>query len=611
MSPLEPVGQAGIPVNSRVPPCVRLYAMHLRAATLALLAAASVPAAAQQRFTTQILIVPAFRGPDRGMAGKAGDIIRGRVAGAFPRRELRVISGGDIDDWLRLSGFDENAVLTEGELRELARKFRADERVTGTVRRSDGRVRVEAALTMIRDARLSQPVAADGATINEAAEAVAGEIVAARKQVIPLRQCENAERDGRAAEAVTAADHAIALYPRAVPARICLLNALAHLDVGTDSVIAVAQAVLAIAPANPIALEDLAQALDLQGKSAQAAPAWVRLLATDSANDDLTEKVVNALAREGNAAMAIPIIDRATDAHTDNLPLLKLRWLVHLAAIDWKGAVTAGERLLERDAASQADPDFYSRLALAYRSDSQPERALATAAAGAAKFPKSAPLYVVYLQMLRGEQEAALPRGLAAFPDDAELHAFAAQSLKGSGNESAALAETKRALAANPRLPHGFLQLAQLEFDIGQPDSALVAIQQAVTNGEDSATAAQFALARGNALYKTATGTQKRPDFQRAMQFLSLAERLGHAPEAKFLLGASALSVSQSAASEAPASKSCTLSKLADESLTEAEINLVSGGAVAPDAAKQYLDYVAKLRPYVADQVKAYCAGAR
>jgi tetratricopeptide (TPR) repeat protein len=585
--------------------------MQLRAASLALLVAASVPASAQQRFTTQVLIVPAFRGSDRGGAGKVSDIIRGRVSGAFPRSELRVISGGDIDEWLRLSGFDENAVLSEGELRELAKKFRADERVTGLVTRAAGRVHIDASLSMIRDLRLTQPISADGATIGEAAEAAAREVIAARKQLIPLRECENDQRAGKIAEAAASAARGIAFYPKAVPARICLLNALSHLGVSTDSVIAVALAALAAAPANPVALEDLAEAMDAENKSAQAAPLWLRLLATDSTNDDLTDKVVNALAREGNATMAVPIIDRATEAHADNLPLLKLRWLVHLAANDWKGAVVAGERLLERDPASQGDPEFYSRLALAYRSDSQPERALSVAAAGAAKFPQNAPLYVVYLQLLRAEQDAALPRGLAAFPDNADVHAFAAQTLKSSGNAGAALEETRRALAANPRLPHGYLQLAQLEFEAGQQDSALTAIQEAVKNGEDTTTAAQFALARGNALYKTATGTQKRPDFQRAVQFLTLAERLGHSTQAKFLLGAAALSVSQSAATEAPASKSCDLSKLADESLTEAEINLVSGGSAAPDAAKQYLDYVAKLRPYVADQMKAFCTGAR
>ncbi|MGH7619939.1 MAG: hypothetical protein ACREPM_22220, partial [Gemmatimonadaceae bacterium] len=163
------------------------------------------------------------------------------------------------------------------------------------------------------------------------------------------------------------------------------------------------------------------------------------------------------------------------------------------------------------------------------------------------------------------------------------------------------------ALAADPTLPHGYLQWAQLEFDVGQLDSAYAAIEEAPKHGEARAMVAQFALARGNALYKSATASQKREDFQRAMQFLTLATSLSPSAESKFLLGASALSISQSAATEAPSTKSCDLSKLADSSLTAAEINLVSGGSAAPDAAKQFLDYVAKLRPYVADQLKAFC----
>jgi tetratricopeptide (TPR) repeat protein len=364
---------------------------------------------------------------------------------------------------------------------------------------------------------------------------------------------------------------------------------------------------LVTSPANPVALEALAGAYDAADKPSDAAPVWVRLLATDSTNEDLIEKVVTALSREGNAKIAQPLIDAGTDLHADNLILLKLRWLVHLAAKDWKGAIAAGERLVARDPATQSDPDFYGRLANAYRADSQPTRGLSTIAAGVAKFPENAPLYISYLQMLHAETEVALPRGLAAFPENPELHVLAAQNLKTSGNAAGALAETKRALAANPRLPHGFLQLAQLQVDVGQVDSAFVSTQQAPKYGEDSATVAQFALARGNALYKAATGTQKREDFQTAIKFLALAELIRPSAQAKFLLGASALSVSQSAANEAPATKSCDLSKLADASLTEAEINLVSGGSVAPDAAKTYLDYVAKLRPYIADQLKTFC----
>ena len=586
-----------------------LSAMLLRSTVAALLLSlARVPLEAQQqRFTTQVMIVPALRGTDRGLGGKAADVIRGRISGAFPRQELKVISGGDIDEWLRLSAFEENTALSEGELKEMAKKFRADERITGNVSRNASRFRVDASLTFIRDLRLTQPLTADGATISEAAEAVAREAIAARKQFVPLRQCENAAREGRAADAVAAAAAGITAYPRAVPSRICLLNALSRLDVKPDSVIAVADAILAVAPANPIALEDLAQAYDADNKTDLAAPVWVRLLATDSSSETMIDRVVNALSRGGHAKLAAPIIDRGTEEHPDNLPLLKLRWLVHLAINDWTGAVTAGEKLLDKDIASQGDPDFYARLANAFRADREPARALAVAASGVSKFPKDAPLYVTYLKLLRAESEAALPRGLALFPESAELHALAAQNLKIAGKGLEALEETKRALAANPRLPHGFLQLAQLEIDAGQADSAYVAIEQAAKFGEDPAMVSGFALARGNALYKTATASQKRDEFQRAIRFLTLAERMSPSAQAKFLLGVSALSVSQSFATEATPAKSCELSKLADTSLADAEINLVSGGSAAPDAAKELLDHVAKLRPYVAEQMKTFC----
>lgn len=581
----------------------------VRVARIVVSLAVGAPAAAvaQQKFTTQIMVVPAFGGTDRRAASKAADIVRGHVAGGFPKSELRVVSGGDMDAWLRLSGFDENPVLSEGELHELAKKFRADERITGRVNLVSGKVHIDASLTLVRDLRLTQPLSADGATINEAAESLARDAVAARRQLIPLRLCENANREGKPSDAAAEATAGVAAYGSAVPARICLLNSLAKLSVPLDSAIGVARAILAVAPDNAVALEDLAQALDATGSGTAAAPIWIRFLATDSSNADLVERVVNALSLEGNARLAAPVIDRGTTEHPDNLPLLKLRWLVHLAENDWAGAVDAGEKLLATDLAAQGDANFYARLANAYRNDSLPTRALATAAVGMSKFPHDPSLNMAYVQLLHSESEVALPRALAEFPDNAELHALAAQQFKGAGNSAGALAETKRALAANPRLPHGYLQLAQLELDVNQPDSAFDALTEATKHGEDPVTVGQFALARGNVLFKAATATQKRDDFQRAMRFLTLAAHTTPAPEAKFLLGASALSVSQSAATDAPASKSCDLSKLADSTLTEAEINLVGGGSVAPDAAKQYLDYVAKLRPYVSDQVKTFC----
>ncbi|MGH7622284.1 MAG: hypothetical protein ACREMU_08080, partial [Gemmatimonadaceae bacterium] len=168
-------------------------------------------------------------------------------------------------------------------------------------------------------------------------------------------------------------------------------------------------------------------------------------------------------------------------------------------------------------------------------------------------------------------------------------------------------AETRRARAANPNLPHGYLQRAQLELQVGELDSAYAAISRAANTPGDSVNAGEFALARGNSLFKAAGTSHQRADFQQAMKFLTLADRITPSPEAKFLLGASALSVSQSAATEAAAARSCDRSRLADSTLTEAQINLVSGGSVAPTEAKTYLDYVAKLRPYVDEQLKTFC----
>jgi hypothetical protein len=402
----------------------------------------------------------------------------------------------------------------------------------------------------------------------------------------------------------------VAAYARAVPARLCLLTALINQEAKPDSIITVAQAALDVSPANQVALGALADALDTEARATDAAPIWQRLVATDTMNADLLDRVVSALSREGSAAIAQPLIDRGTALHAENLRLLKLRWLVHLATSDWKGAVSTGEELMARDAATQADPEFFARLAAAYKADSQPMHALAIAATGVSKFPNDAPLYITYLQLLKTENDAALTRGLSSFPENPELHAFAAQILKTSGNAAGALTETKRALAANPRLSHGYLQLAQLEVDVGEIDSAFAHLEQAQNFGETPRNVAQFALARGNAFYKNASASQKREDYQLAIKFLALATRVAPTPESHFLLGASNLSVSQSAAMEGKSAKSCELTKLADSSLTEAEMNLISGGSVAPDAARQYLDYVAKLKPFVSEQAKTLCGAS-
>src|SRR5262245_41726299 len=107
----------GLPGSGRAPTRELSKALPLRVMML-LIVAAVATAGAQQRFTTQVMLVPAFHSSEKGWGGKAADIVRSRVGGGFPRSELKVVSDGDVDDWLRRSGFEQNAELTDGELKE-------------------------------------------------------------------------------------------------------------------------------------------------------------------------------------------------------------------------------------------------------------------------------------------------------------------------------------------------------------------------------------------------------------------------------------------------------------------------------------------------------------
>jgi hypothetical protein len=146
---------------------------------------------------------------------------------------------------------------------------------------------------------------------------------------------------------------------------------------------------------------------------------------------------------------------------------------------------------------------------------------------------------------------------------------------------------------------------------MGQTDTALAVLEGGLHTAADTAVVGQFALARGNALYRTANVDKKRSEFETALRYLQLAMRLAPSPNAGFLVGSAAFGVAQIAATELPTAKSCSVANLAQDNLVIAETQLATNGGVAPDAAKQFLDYATQLRPYVQQQVKVLCpAGA-
>ena len=112
-------------------------------------------------------------------------------------------------------------------------------------------------------------------------------------------------------EAAVAARDGIRAYPRATIARVCLLRALGALEEPADTVLAVAQAMLAVDSTSVLAWEWAAESWDVLGRRAEAGRAWNNVAALQEHDSRVVIRVVTALMRDHNAPTARPLIDRA------------------------------------------------------------------------------------------------------------------------------------------------------------------------------------------------------------------------------------------------------------------------------------------------------------
>ena len=592
------------------------FAQFALAGLLGALAAA--PAAAQKKgpeFTRQGLLITTFvphGTADFGFGRKAADEVRGRVSKLSNKREVDVISGGDIGWQLTRAGMPDDTLLDEATIRTLGRLMRADEYVVGAVERGPGRVRLTGRLVLMRDRRMSEPLPpATGQDLGPAADQFGRAVAAARSELVPQRRCENALRDMQPERALQYAREAVAAYPAGVLAHVCLTWALRATGAPSAEVLTAAKEVLAGDSLNPHGLENAAIALDSLRRRDESATYWLRLAQTDTADLELTQRVVLAMVFGGSVRRAEPLIVRVADAHPDSIGLRRLAWRVTFENRHWPAAIKQGEALMAADSATNKDSVFTLRLASAYRANGETYKAIALAARGVVAFPGDVKLFTLYTQFVKSEADTVVPRGLALFPRSAELLAMQAKDLRARGQLAEALAASRQALAVDSTLDRGELMIAQGEIELGRPDSALASLRRAVVRGEDTALVAQFALARGNALLRAANGTKSRDDFQLAMRFLALADTLRRTPQSAFLLGVAAYSITQSALSDAPKmtekTQSCELSHLGAETLPVARAGLEAGQEVSPEAAKQFLDYLGQMEPYVQRQLDAFC----
>lgn len=573
------------------------------------LLALAFPLSAQE-FVRQRLLVHNFESKDVGLGRRAADKVNS-VINHGRGGNLELANRGEMLRKLEDAGFNPDSVLLPGEMRSLAREYRTDEYVIGHAEPGRGKsVRLSGYLVLTRDSTLRQPIpVVERPDLDAAAQAFGTEVLRARAQLVPERRCENALRAGHADAAASAAQEGIRAYPRAAIARVCLLRAYEELAQKPDSVLLVAHALIDVDSASIKGWEAAAAAYDQRGVRDSAGRAWSEAASLQRRDAPAIGRIVMALMTDGNDSLAKPFIIEAVKDHPDDKHLAGLHWRVLLATGDWENAVRAGEALRRLDDTYETQSEYFLRMATAYRNLNRWYRAVAEAAEGVDLHPSDPDLYLFYTQLVMAEGDTALTRGLERFPNNGKLLALDAQLRRKRGDLQGALASTRRAIARDSTLTRGNLQLAQAYLDVGQPDSALVVLPRGLRSAADSALAAQFALARGNTLYQSANASHQRADFELALRYVQLSDQLSPSANAGFLIGSAAFGVAQQASTEAAAARSCPLATVADSNLVLAETQLARYGRVAPDAAKQFLDYAGQMRPYVTQQVQVFCGG--
>jgi tetratricopeptide (TPR) repeat protein len=533
-------------------------------------------AIAQNGKTGERVMVPTLQSSDKDLGVQAAEAIRNQLQKQTNVRELVVVPKNDINSSLTSSGYSTTEALAPGDAKALATLVRAAQYIDGTVTRTPTGFKIDSRLIISRDLTRGQVLpTAEGAKLDDAASKVARSIKDARRQLAGEEQCHNNVSQGKYQEAVTAARGAMTNYTNANIVGVCLAEAYAGLKM-EDSVVAVAERIRVNDPRNIMALRMLADIYQTR-KDPRGIEVLMQLVAADPSNLRIQQAVVNELASSGQAERAIPIVRDLLQNNPGDPQLLNLAWLVYLSAKDFQNAVNVGTEMVRVDTAA-ATADYYTRLAAAYASMNQPQKASEVAAIGAKKFP-----------------------------NDPNLSVISAQALYKAGQLPQALEAAKRAVVANPKNANAYYLTATIQSAMNQYDDLAATIEAARVNGADATTLSQLALQAGSNAYKAGQGSKEIADFQRAIKFLQLSDQLQSSADAKFLLGASAFSVGQTATISANEKKSCELARTARDAFTLAQANLPAGGQKYPNEAAQLLTAIPQFTPAVDNEVKRFC----
>ena len=543
------------------------------------------------------VMVPSFKVLDKAESDKrekglgflAAEQLRSKMGSDFPFRQVYVLPLTKINPQLEASGFSTTDGLALHDAKALATMLRADEYISGNAAKTATGVKLWGDLVLTRNITLRQPLGTfEFPKLNDAVAAMSKELKEALRQMDGEKKCSAAARLKKYPEAIAAANAAIALYPKATLARICLASVLDTSGAPTTEVLKVTQEIVAIDPASNPALRIQANAYRKTKQTDSLVKTLTNLLKTDMSN---ATPIIEEIANSANPRIARPIVDTAVALNPGDPELLKLRWLILYAVKDYKEMYAQGEELVKLDTAF-ADSLYYTRTAIAYATDNQPQKSAEIAA-----------------------------RGIAKFPTNSYLPGLEIQQLQKAGQQQQALEKLDKAIANKVVISDaGAIRLSLLR-DLKRDNEILPAIKSLIAAGDTTTSLRQNLFAQlatdSKALLVAATTIADTVAAQRkGLEMMFYADsviKVGpQVAETQFRLGGAQLQLgnallTQARTLQAKHAEACPLAKEAKDHLVEAQILLPKGGSFNKELTVQFLGYVMQLMPGAESMIAATC----
>lgn len=595
------------PRRARMLAFARVLALVLGAGSVS-----AAPLGAQRRpateFVRQTLVIAPFTGAgDSRSANRVANEVWDALRATSDRREFSVVRADSIGRMLRGLGFPLPERASETEQLLVARAARGDELLVATLRESGDTLELRGSLILVRDPRVREPLPVVR-TVGPAAagRALAQHIALARSQSDYVRRCENYARLGDAINAIREGEGALRNHPRGLLARNCLVRVLSTISVPRDSVIAVADFIIARDSASIVAHTLRAFALTAAGRGAAAVIAWQRVVSLKPDSLDLGVEAVENLFRLSRPREALAAVEAVSAFHATELRLRRQRFRALHTVARWDEAAALGDSLEVIDAQFASDPIYIVRYVESLKMRGDTLRALSKSARSVAEHPADGRLYVQYVELLSGEHRVALSRGLAKFPSLAALRVLAAQQARAAGDVGAERAELAAAVDADGSQGPVYLRLAELWFREGQADSALTVLARAPRRGEGASMLRAYIVGRGLELLRASVDSLPET-YASPMALLMLADSIDSGEDSRRLVVAASLQQARAHLVVGASGQRCEPIYLAGRGLATAN-HAIERGMGAGSAVAELLEAHEGLRAAVVEAERVLCS---